>query len=125
MHIDKCIRFYTVVKRLMYCGSVRLCQFHSFWVPFNTTNRVVRVAWIALNAKLTFLGPYLYSGRDVSLTLVALRLPWAGCVLEGLTQLHNRLFFENTVIIDKKKCFKKQCRSQQGATDLITELFPG
>lgn len=83
------------------------------------------MAWIALNAKLTFLGPYLYSGRDVSLTLVALRLPWAGCVLEGLTQLHNRLFFENTVIIDKKKCFKKQCRSQQGATDLITELFPG
>lgn len=39
----------------MYCGFVRLCQFDSFWVPFNTTNWVVRVAWIALNAKLTFL----------------------------------------------------------------------
>lgn len=84
----------------MYCGSVRLCQFHSFWVPLNTTNRVVRVAWIALNAKLTFLGPYLYSSRDVSLTLVAISLPWASCVLEGLTQLYNRLLFQNTVIID-------------------------
>lgn len=40
----------------MYCGSVRRCQFDSFWVPFNTTNRAVRVAWITLNAKLTFLG---------------------------------------------------------------------
>lgn len=48
----------------MYCGSVRLCQFDSFWAPFNTTNRVVRVARIALNAKLTFLGPYLHSGRE-------------------------------------------------------------
>lgn len=46
-------------KELMYCGSVRLCQFDRFWIPFNTTNRVIRVAWIALNAKLTFLGPYL------------------------------------------------------------------
>lgn len=64
MHIDKCIRFYRVVKRLMYCGSVRLCQFDSFWIPFNTTDRVVRVAWLALNAKLTFLGPYLHSKRE-------------------------------------------------------------
>lgn len=64
MHIDKCIRFYRVVKRLMYCGSVRLCQFDSSWIPFNTTDRVVRVAWLALNAKLTFLGPYLHSRRE-------------------------------------------------------------
>lgn len=64
MHIDKCIKFYRVVKRLMYCGSVRLCQFDSFWVHFTTTNRVVRMAWIALNAKLTFLGPCLHSSRE-------------------------------------------------------------
>lgn len=45
----------------MHCGSVRLCQFDSFWIPFNATNRAVRAAEIALNAKLTFLGPYRHS----------------------------------------------------------------
>lgn len=83
MHIDKCIRFYRVVKRLMYCGSVKLCQFDSFWVPFNTTNRVVRVAWIALNAKLTFLGPYLHSSRECIVFTRWRPLSWGQFCLSG------------------------------------------
>lgn len=113
MHIDKCIRFYRVVKRLIYCGSVRLCQFDSFWIPFNTTNRVIRVAWIVLNAKLTFLLHICTPAEKVSLSPLKIHFPWDGLAELELTKLHNELLCWTSGIIPENV----------RETDLITLLF--
>lgn len=57
--VDKCIRSDTAVKVEMCGGTKRFWQFRDISVSFNTTDRPVKAARAALNAKLTFLGPCL------------------------------------------------------------------
>lgn len=120
MHTDKRVKFYSAVKRLMQCGSVRPCHFDGLWTEFNTTNGVVSLGVVsptplALKVQLTFWSSYLHTSLDCVQfyfqTCTFLTPPVSG---PDLTKLHNKTLLGNTDMMNDN--------TDLGATDGVALL---